>query len=275
VKRWQPRLNEQDYWVVVGRTERGWASRFGDLRGIEGVEPKKRLELLPYVSSSSRVTGNRDRNNPFDNGLNLGGRVGADMKIGVGSNLTLEGTINPDFGQIEADPAEVNLTVFETIFAEHRPFFIEGNSVLEAGTSNFYYSRRIGARPSGPATGDFADYPDISTILGAAKLTGRFKSGTSLGFLGAVTDQESAQVSKTGLSSKVEVAPRTTWALVGSFRSSEQIARPSVPISLLCIAIWPPPICWQRCRCETPSPRVSIRGYALGIATMKRPATSG
>ncbi len=145
--------------------------------------------------------------------MNLAGRVGADMKIGIGSNLTLEATINPDFGQIEADPAEVNLTVFETIFDERRPFFIEGNSVLVAGTSNYYYSRRIGARPTGAATGDYVDYPDISTILGAAKLTGRFKSGTSVGFLGAVTDEESAQVSTTGLLSNVEVAPRTAWGV--------------------------------------------------------------
>ena len=213
VKRWQPLLNEEDYWVVVGRTEVGWASRFGELRGIDGVEPRKRLELLPYVSSSSHMTGNRDRNNPFDDGLNLGGRVGADMKVGVGSNLTLEATFNPDFGQIEADPAEVNLTVFETIFDERRPFFIEGNNVLVAGTSNYYYSRRIGARPAGAAAGDFVDYPDISTIVGAAKLTGRFRSGTSVGFLGAVTDEEQARVSKGGLFSDVEVAPRAEWGL--------------------------------------------------------------
>jgi len=217
VKRWQPLLNEQDYWVVVGRTEVGWASRFGELRGIEGVEPKKRVEVLPYVSSSSRMTANRDQNNPFDNGVNLGGRVGADMKLGIGSNLTLEATINPDFGQIEADPAEVNLTVFETTFSERRPFFLEGNNVLVAGTGNYYYSRRIGARPTAPtgaASTDFVDYPDVSTILGAAKLTGRFRSGTSVGFLAAVTDEESAQISsRAALRSVVEVAPRTAWSL--------------------------------------------------------------
>jgi hypothetical protein len=226
VKRWQPILNEQDYWVVVGRTEVGWASRFGDLRGIEGVAPRKRLEMLPYVSSSSRSTGNRDLNNPFDNGLNLAGKVGADMKVGIGSNLTLEATINPDFGQIEADPAEVNLTVFETTFSERRPFFLEGNNVLVAGTSNYYYSRRIGARPTATATGDYVDYPDVSTILGAAKLTGRFRTGTSVGFLGAVTDEESAQISKGSLRSSVEVAPRTGWGLgrviqeFGKYRST-------------------------------------------------------
>lgn len=213
IKRHRPSLNEDDYWVVVGRTVRGWASRFGDLRGIHGVDPKKRLEVLPYVSGSSRMTGNRDLNNPFDDGKNLRGRVGADMKIGIGSNLTLEATINPDFGQIEADPAEVNLTVFETIFSERRPFFIEGNNVLEAGTSNYYYSRRIGARPTGAALGDYVDYPDVSTILGAAKLTGRTRRGTSVGFLAAVTDEETAHVDKAGVRSNVQVAARTAWGV--------------------------------------------------------------
>jgi hypothetical protein len=213
VKRWRPQLNEEDYWVLVPRTERGWASRFGELRGIDGLRPGTRLEVLPYVAASSRMSGNRDRNNPFDDGVIMGGRVGTDLKIGLGSNLTLEATINPDFGQIEADPAEVNLTVFETIFEERRPFFIEGNSVLEAGTSNFYYSRRIGARPTGAATGDYVDYPSTNTILGAAKLTGRTESGTSLGVLGAVTGGELANTFGSGVFSSVQVAPRTLWSV--------------------------------------------------------------
>ena len=213
VKRWRPDLNEEDYWVVIGRTERGWSSRFGDLRGIEGVQPRKRLEVLPYVASSSRMTGNRDHNNPFDSALNLDGRVGADVKVGIGSNFTLDATFNPDFGQIEADPAEVNLSVFETTFSERRPFFIEGSSVLEAGTSNYYYSRRIGARPTGSASGDYVDYPDTSTILSAAKLTGRLKSGTSLGFLGALTADEKALTSTSGLRSEIRVAPQTAWGV--------------------------------------------------------------
>ena len=213
IKRSRPQLNEQDYWVVVGRTQRGWASRFGDLRGIEGVTPKSRLEALPYVSSSSRVTGNRNPNNPFDDGLNLSGRVGADVKVGIGSNLTLDATVNPDFGQIEADPAEVNLTVFETIFDERRPFFIEGSDRLEPQASNYYYSRRIGARPTGPAPGDFVDYPDTSTILGAAKLTGRLHSGTSIGFLGALTAGEDAKTSTAGVETSIKVAPQTSWGV--------------------------------------------------------------
>ena len=213
VKRWRPQLNEENYWVVVGRTERGWSSRFGELRGIDGVPQTSRLEIMPYVSASSTISGNRDLTNPFQDAVSMGGRAGADMKVGLGSNLTLEATFNPDFGQIEADPAEVNLTVFETIFDERRPFFIEGNSVLEAGTSNFYYSRRIGARPTGPATGDYIDYPSTNTILGAAKLTGRTESGTSLGALGALTGGELASTFSNGLISSVPVAPRTLWGV--------------------------------------------------------------
>ena len=213
IKRDIPALNEENYWALVRRTESGWASRFGELRGIEGVEPRGRLEILPYVAASSRVTGDRDPDDPFDDGKNLGGRVGADIKYGVGPNLTLDMAFNPDFGQIEADPAEVNLTVFETIFSERRPFFLEGNDVLTAGTGNFYYSRRIGARPSGSAAGDYVDRPDTATILGAAKLTGRLPSGTSIGLLGAVTDQESARTSTDGLFGRTRVAPRSGWGV--------------------------------------------------------------
>jgi hypothetical protein len=219
LKRWRPTLNEEDYWVVVGRTAKGWSSRFGELRGIEGVTPKERVELLPYVSGSTRVTSERDPRNPFDSGANPGGSVGADMKVGIGSNLTLEATINPDFGQVEADPAEVNLTVFETIFDEKRPFFIEGNSILEAGTSNYYYSRRIGARPTIPTTAPYVDYPDVNTILGAAKLTGRFRNGLSVGFLGAVTSEETArQADLSGSRSELSVAPLTEWGVSRAYK---------------------------------------------------------
>ena len=213
IKRDIPASNEEGYWVLVGRTGSGWASRFGELRGIEGVEPRGRLEVLPYVAASSRVTGDRDPNDPFDDGKNLGSRVGADVKYGLGPNLTLDVAFNPDFGQIEADPAEVNLTVFETIFSERRPFFVEGNDVLTAGTGNYYYSRRIGARPGGAASGDYVDRPDTATIIGAAKLTGRLSSGTSIGLLGAVTDQEFARTSTGGLFGEAQVAPRSGWGV--------------------------------------------------------------
>src|SRR6185436_18776177 len=130
VQRSVPSANEMDYWVAVPRTERVWTSRFGDLLGIEDIRPSARIEVLPYVAGSSTFTGNRDRNDPFDDGRNLQSRTGADFKMGIGPNLTLEGTVNPDFGQVEADPAEVNLTAFETFFAEKRPFFLEGAQLL-------------------------------------------------------------------------------------------------------------------------------------------------
>ncbi len=216
LERATPTLNEKDYWVAVPRTERVWASRFGDLRGIEGIRATARVEVLPYVAGSATVNANRDSANPFDDGRNLNGRVGADLKMGLGPNLTLEATINPDFGQVEADPSEVNLTAFETFFPEKRQFFLEGARLLTTPLeSNFFYSRRIGARPSGSASGDYVDYPTASTILGAAKLTGRLSSGTSVGFLGAVTDREFANLADRGSPDirKTRVAPRAGYGV--------------------------------------------------------------
>ncbi len=143
------------------------------------------------------------------------GRVGADVKMGLGPNLTLEATINPDFGQVEADPAEVNLTAFETRFPERRPFFLEGAPLFNIGHPNFYYSRRIGARPVGVASGDYVDYPTSTTILTAAKLSGRLPSKTSIGFLAAATGEESAQVASAALpgAQRVDVAPRAYYGV--------------------------------------------------------------
>jgi hypothetical protein len=197
--RFRPTLDEADYWILIPRTVRAWSSRFGDLAGISGIVPPRRIEALPYVAGGSTLNADRDRNNPFDDGSNLEGRVGADIKMGLGPNLTLETALNPDFGQVEADPAEVNLTAFETRFPEKRPFFTEGAQLFNIGHPNFYYSRRIGARPIGPATGDYVEYPNQNTIIAAAKLTGRLQSKTSLGFITAVTDDEEARVADAGL----------------------------------------------------------------------------
>jgi hypothetical protein len=211
IRRFRPTLDEQDYWVVIPRTEGVFISHFGDLRGISDVRPTNRIELLPYLAQSSTVTGNRDRRNPFDDGSNLTSRVGADLKMGFGPNLTLQATVNPDFGQVEADPAEVNLTAFETRFPEKRPFFLEGAQLFTVAHPNFYYSRRIGTRPLGPASGDFVDYPSSSTILAAGKLTGRLPSKTSIGVISAAVDQEWARVanlSSAGSTTRLRVAPR-------------------------------------------------------------------
>ncbi len=205
VFRFRPTLDEEDYWILIPRTVRAWSSRFGVLSGIAGLVPPRRIEALPYIAGGSTLNADRDRANPFDDGKNLHGRVGADVKMGLGSNLTLETAINPDFGQVEADPAEVNLTAFETRFPEKRPFFLEGAPLFNIGHPNFYYSRRIGARPIGPATGDYVAYPASTTILAAAKLTGRLASKTSIGFIAAVTDDESAEVASVGLAGTREI----------------------------------------------------------------------
>jgi hypothetical protein len=214
IKRWVPSRNEEVHWALIGRTEQGLASRFGNLQGITGIRPGRRIELLPYVASGSHVVGDPAPGDPFAQGANLEGRVGLDAKVGFGSNLTLEMTVNPDFGQVEADPAEVNLSAFETFFGERRPFFVEGSNLLNSYDDNWFYSRRIGAPPVGRAAGDFVEYPATSTILGAAKLTGRLASGTSIGVLGAVTDEESARTLVLPQQfGRVRVAPRTIYGV--------------------------------------------------------------
>jgi hypothetical protein len=214
--RFTPTLDEDDYWVLIPRTDRAWASRFGVLQGIQGVRPSRRIEILPVVAASSTLNANRDANNPFDDGQNLLGRVGADFKMGLGPNLTLEATFNPDFGQVEADPAEVNLSAFATRFPERRPFFTEGARLLTTpNQSKFFYSRRIGARPIGPASGVYVDYPEAATILGAGKITGRLPSRTSIGVLAAVTGEETARMADgtTSAFDKIRVAPTVAYGI--------------------------------------------------------------
>lgn len=235
IQRWVPSNNEEVFWALISRTEERWASLFGDLHGISGIRPRRRLELLPYVASSSHVVGDRDRTDPFTSGANLEGRIGLDAKIGIGSNLTVDATINPDFGQVEADPAEVNLSAFETFFDERRPFFLEGSDLLEGSVNNYFYSRRIGAAPAGRASGDFVDYPATSTILGAAKLTGRTASGLSVGMLGAVTDDESARTFRfPDQFGAVRVAPRTTY---GVARLQQEFGREGSTTAVMATAV--------------------------------------
>src|SRR4051812_1422788 len=166
---WSPSRNEDVFWIPVPKKEQGWSSWMGKLVGIRGIKPTRRVELLPYVASNATTSDQRDPANPFDHATNYDKRVGADMKMGLGPNLTLQATVNPDFGQVEADPSQVNLSAFETFFDEKRPFFTEASQNFQASGANYFYSRRIGARPRGSAAGDYVDYPDASTIWGAAK----------------------------------------------------------------------------------------------------------
>ncbi|MDP3910696.1 MAG: DUF5916 domain-containing protein [Gemmatimonadales bacterium] len=205
------RLNELSQWSFWGRQETGGAPRFGHLRGLVIRDTPSKGEVLPYVvARSANAPG--DALDPFYDPHVLDGRFGADATVLVTSNLTLNATVNPDFGQVEVDPAVVNLSAFETFFGEKRPFFSEGAGYFGLGGLNCFFcsnvsslsmlsTRRIGRQPQMPAlrngTDAFADTPDNTTILGAAKLTGRTPSGWSIGVLDAVTRRERATVERT------------------------------------------------------------------------------
>jgi hypothetical protein len=183
-----PAMNEESYWALIRREEPGWASRMGTLEGIRGIRPSRRIEMLPYVALDSRLQSSVDRDDPFARKHETDARLGADLKMGLGPSFTLDVTLNPDFGQVEADPAEVNLTAFETFFDERRPFFSEGAELLEG--RGLFYSRRIGASPPGEADADYAERIEHTSILGAAKLTGRTASRLAVAALAAVTGRE-------------------------------------------------------------------------------------
>lgn len=193
VNRYMPARDQDLFWAPVPQDEDGWASWFGDLEGLRGIDSHRPVELVPYFGSELGVTSEEllDADDPFAERSDLGARVGADLKMGIGSGLTLDATFNPDFGQVEADPAEVNLSAFPTFFDERRQFFVENADLLEA--NGLFFSRHIGEAPHGSTPGRFADVPEATTILGAAKLTGRTAGGLSVGALTAVTAEESAE----------------------------------------------------------------------------------
>ncbi len=209
---------ERAQWVLIPVSASGYASYFGRLDGIAGIPPARRLELLPYVASDLNLKANVNPANPFNE--TTGARAGGDLKLGLGPNLTLDATINPDFGQVEADPAVVNLTAFETVFEERRPFFIEGNELLTGrgqsfiGRPSWFYSRRIGAAPRGSATGDFVDAPTNTTIITAAKVTGRLASGLSVGALAAVTPREFARTATNNSIGSTAVEPPSEFGVM-------------------------------------------------------------
>jgi hypothetical protein len=208
--RQETRLNELSQWSFWGQTESGGPPRFGHLQGLVIRRTPGRAELLPYVVGRSANIPVSDPTDPFQKAHAWDGRVGADARVLLTSNLTLNATVNPDFGQVEVDPAVVNLSAFETFFDERRPFFVEGAGYFGFGGLNCYfcsnvsslsmfYTRRIGRSPqaSGNAFangGVYADMPENTTIIGAAKLTGRTPSGWSIGALDAVTKRERATV---------------------------------------------------------------------------------
>jgi hypothetical protein len=210
IERFVHRLNESQVWSFWWKNESGGPSRYGHLEGIEApAVGTNKLEILPYVVSTLVRRGAIDDDNPFTERTEAKPRAGVDLKYLLTSNLTLNATINPDFGQAEVDPAVVNLSAFETFFPEKREFFIEGQGLFSYGGFNCYFcsnvsslsmtfTRRIGRTPQGAGfahdAGDYADVPENTTILGAAKVTGRTAGGWSIGRMNALTGAEDAQV---------------------------------------------------------------------------------
>ncbi len=227
------RTKEELWYVMIPKKESGFVSHFADLTGIKNIHPPARIEILPYVVSSLKLTNQFEKGDPYNDGKNFFGNAGADIKLGLGSNLTLNATINPDFGQVEVDPAVVNLSQFETFFDEKRPFFVEGSNYFNFGyggannnygfnwgNPDFFYSRRIGRQPQGDVQHyGFQDFPDASTILGAAKLTGKIVEGWSLATVSALTQREYAKIDD-GAGNRFDdvVEPLASYNIVRSLR---------------------------------------------------------
>jgi hypothetical protein len=199
------RLAETNTWPMLSRNANGYVSHFGELTGLKMGSAPKRFEIVPY-SVGKVDTRPVDAGNPLTSSPDPGGSFGLDLKYAVTPGLTLTATANPDFGQVEADPAVVNLDAFETFFPERRPFFVEGSGTFrfnmdcnDGNCTGMFYSRRIGRAPQGFAEagdGEYSKQPESATIIGAAKLTGR-AAGFSLGALTAVTAAEDAEIART------------------------------------------------------------------------------
>lgn len=223
------RLDELSLWAPTLPSDGAVVSLFGGLEGLEGLGAPRRLELLPYALSRLREGAA-----PRDPGAReAGGMVGGDLKYGLGSGFTLDLTVNPDFGQVEADPARVNLTAFENFYPERRPFFQEASNLFDFPVSlseddddleMVFYSRRIGRSPRGFSAGDprFTSPVRQTTILGAAKLSGRTANGWSVGVASALTAGASAEVALGSGASAVPVEPRSSYTVARVIRDLRQ-----------------------------------------------------
>jgi hypothetical protein len=196
------RKGERTAWQFVSENASGWVHHFGEIYGIKDIKPQKQKDLTPYVLGKME-NYKKETNNPYADGRDFSGAIGLDGKIGLTNDITLDFTINPDFGQVEADPSEVNLTTYETYLSEKRAFFIEGQDILShsievGGSDNLFYSRRIGRRPGYSPTIDsdneYVKMPQNTTILGAFKVTGKTKKGLSIGLMETVTQKEIAEI---------------------------------------------------------------------------------
>src|SRR5690606_3915882 len=233
LKRIIARNNEEDYFVYVPKNENGMVSRFAQLKGINGIVPPGNFEILPYVTTRAEYT-HPQPNDPFNSGSDYKPGFGADIKMGLGTNLNLNATINPDFGQVEIDPAVINLSDIETFFNEKRPFFVEGSTIFnfgQGGATNYwgfncanpiiFYSRMIGRAPQGTVPeADYSDLPDGTHILGAAKISGKIGDNWNVGVIQSLTQREYANLYSNGIRSEAEIEPLSYY---GIFRAQKEL----------------------------------------------------
>lgn len=216
------RTQELSVWQPIDRNASGMIHNFGKLTGLTGIKPRKQADITPFVVGSLE-TFESEEGNPFATGRAWKYNGGLDAKFGITNNMTIDLTVNPDFGQVEADPSEVNLTAYETFFQEKRPFFIEGNNITsfktgigdgDLGFDNLFYSRRIGRSPhlwAETEDNEFARVPRVTPIISAAKVTGKTPDGLSIGILEAVTAEGKAVIDSLGHRSEQTVEPLTNY----------------------------------------------------------------
>ena len=225
------RKNERTVYSWIPKEESGYVSRFADLTGISDIHPRRLIEVLPYAVGRAEYSP-AIQENPFRTGSEYVGNIGLDLKYALQTHLTLNASANPDFGQVEVDPAVINISDQETYYVEKRPFFVEGADIFRFGYGGanvrrnlgwsdprFFYSRRIGRSPQGyvPVPG-YVEYPDWTTILGAAKITGKMGDGWNLGVMTALTQREYALVDNEVDRLSYEVEPFSTYGVVRALK---------------------------------------------------------
>jgi hypothetical protein len=218
VRRIVRRIQEVDQWSLIPRKNSGHVYSFGEMHGLQGVRKPRLVEFLPYISGKA-ISEPSIPGSPYSKDTRWSGNAGIDGKFGIG-DYTLDLTVNPDFGQIEADPSVMNLTAFETFYEEKRPFFLEGQHIFDFSDHEnmMFYSRRIGHAPSySPDVNNvnsFSKLPEFTNIINAIKLTGTTRKGVSVGILQSTTQQESGLLTVNGTETKPVVEPLTNY-LVG------------------------------------------------------------
>ena len=242
------RKNELSCYSWIPNEESGQVSRFASLTGIRDIHPGRLIEVLPFSVGKAHFSP-IIQGNPFRTGKDFMADAGFDLKASLRSNLTLNATVNPDFGQVEVDPAVINISDQETYYAEKRPFFVEGadifrfgyggaNMVRNLGWSDpqFFYSRRIGRSPQGYVSEPgYVDRPDWTTILTAAKVTGKIGNGWNVGFLTSITQREFAAVDWNGRRSPAEIEPFSTYTVL---RTQKEFAEGFRGLGFIATGMW-------------------------------------